>query len=318
MTRSNAAYAADGYARVKQAQLNQDHEGSQADSKPGQAKSQGGKDKTQGGVRGLGALLTTQGVGELSAINGIAGAYAERVPVLHVVGVASTKLQKSRAVLHHTLGDGLTRVFEEAHSGITCARAFLQGAEDAAAEIDRILLAALTKARPAYLSLPTDLVFIPVDKKRLETPVVPDSVGFENHDVLPTGKKVQDEEKKRLAFVVKEIERLWDGAKDPIVLIDACSIRYGVSHLVRDLVHATKVKVRIRAPFSLFLRAMLTFYSCSSTRVRAFIHCAEPSSRASTSSMPASPPPPHPPAPPLPPSLNPSQPQPLLGPRTRL
>ncbi|TNY24555.1 thiamine diphosphate-binding protein [Rhodotorula diobovata] len=238
----NAAYAADGYARVKQAQLNQDHEGSQADSKPGQAKSQGGKDKTQGGVRGLGALLTTQGVGELSAINGIAGAYAERVPVLHVVGVASTKLQKSRAVLHHTLGDGLTRVFEEAHSGITCARAFLQGAEDAAAEIDRILLAALTKARPAYLSLPTDLVFIPVDKKRLETPVVPDSVGFENHDVLPTGKKVQDEEKKRLAFVVKEIERLWDGAKDPIVLIDACSIRYGVSHLVRDLVHATKVK----------------------------------------------------------------------------
>ena len=31
----------------------------------------GGKDKTQGGVRGLGALLTTQGVGELSAVNGI-------------------------------------------------------------------------------------------------------------------------------------------------------------------------------------------------------------------------------------------------------
>lgn len=197
-------------------------------------------------MRGLGALLTTQGVGELSAINGIgaslspnpmlksgstssrltstaapstAGAYAERVPVIHVAGVASTKLQKSRAVLHHTLGDGFTNVFEQAHSGITCARAFLQKAEDAASEIDRILLAALTTARPAYLTLPTDLVFVPVDKKRLETPIIPDSVAFENKDVLPTGKKVQDETKKRLEFVVKEIERLWEGAEDPIVLV---------------------------------------------------------------------------------------------------
>lgn len=48
----NAAYAADGYARVV----------------------------------GAGALLTTFGVGELSAINGIAGSYAEYVPVLHIVG----------------------------------------------------------------------------------------------------------------------------------------------------------------------------------------------------------------------------------------
>lgn len=48
----NAAYAADGYARVKQSQSNAEgHEG----------------------VRGLGALITTFGVGELSALNGIAG-----------------------------------------------------------------------------------------------------------------------------------------------------------------------------------------------------------------------------------------------------
>ncbi|GAA6058075.1 hypothetical protein JCM3770_002249 [Rhodotorula araucariae] len=238
----NAAYAADGYARVKQAQLNQDHEGDQADSNPGEAKAAGGKDKTQGGVRGLGALLTTQGVGELSAVNGIAGAYAERVPVIHIVGVASTKLQKSRAVLHHTLGDGQYHVFEQAYSGITCARAFLRRAEDAAAEIDRILLAALTTARPAYLTLPTDLVFIPVDKKRLETPIIPEVVAFDNTHILPTGKKVQDETQKRLEFVVKEIERLWESSKEPIVLLDACAIRYGVGHLVRDLVQATKVK----------------------------------------------------------------------------
>ncbi|BGP14737.1 hypothetical protein JCM10213v2_002688 [Rhodosporidiobolus nylandii] len=239
----NAAYAADGYARVKQAQLNQSNEGTTDAAKAGAAKDQNGQEKTQGGVRGLAALLTTYGVGELSAVNGIAGAYSERVPIIHVVGAPSTKLQKSRALLHHTLGDqGDFNVFEQASRGITCAQAFLSSAENAAQEIDRILLAALTTARPAYLTLPTDLVYAPVDKRRLAKPVIPKSVGYDDQDVLPTGKKVEQEEQKRLEFVVKEITRLWDDAKEPIILIDACAIRYGVGHLVRDLVKATGVK----------------------------------------------------------------------------
>jgi len=48
----NAAYAADGYARI----------------------------------RGVGAFSSTFGVGELSAINGVAGAFAERVPVVAITG----------------------------------------------------------------------------------------------------------------------------------------------------------------------------------------------------------------------------------------
>jgi pyruvate decarboxylase len=245
--------------------MNALHEGEQSDSKPGHAKDAQGTDKSQGGVRGLGALLTTFGVGELSAVNGIgaqirtpepffhaveqltrdlsaAGAYSERVPVLHIVGVPSTKLQKSKALLHHTLGDGAFNVFEQASKGITCARAFLQRAEDAAAEIDRVIFEALRTARPAYVTLPTDLVFTPVDKKRLETPIIPDRVGFHDKNVLPTGKKVEEEEKERLEFVVDEIARLWSKAKEPVVLIDACAIRYGVGHLVRDLIKATGVR----------------------------------------------------------------------------
>ena len=68
----NAAYAADGYARIK----------------------------------GAGALLTTYGVGELSALNGVAGSYAEHVPVLHIVGAPCTGAQQRGELLHHTLGDG--------------------------------------------------------------------------------------------------------------------------------------------------------------------------------------------------------------------
>jgi len=35
-------------------------------------------------------VVTTYGVGELSALNGIAGAYAESLPVIHIVGNTAT------------------------------------------------------------------------------------------------------------------------------------------------------------------------------------------------------------------------------------
>lgn len=58
----NAAYAADGYARIK----------------------------------GIAALSTTFGVGELSAINAIAGSYAEYLPIFHLVGMPSSGTQESK------------------------------------------------------------------------------------------------------------------------------------------------------------------------------------------------------------------------------
>lgn len=98
-------------------------------------------------------------------------------------------------------------------------QAILTSANNAAEEIDRILLAALTTARPAYLTLPTDLVFAPVDKTRLANPIIPSRVSFREKSVLPTGKKIEEEEQKRLEFVVGEIVRLWDKATNPIVLV---------------------------------------------------------------------------------------------------
>ena len=69
----NASYAADGYARI----------------------------------RGAAMLVTTYGVGELSALNGVMGAKAERSLVFHVVGMPSIQHQRVRKITHHTLGDGV-------------------------------------------------------------------------------------------------------------------------------------------------------------------------------------------------------------------
>src|SRR5678816_3248540 len=69
----NASYAADGYARA----------------------------------RGAAMLSTTYAVGELSAINGVMGAKAERSLVYHVVGMPSYQNQRLRKTMHHTFGDGV-------------------------------------------------------------------------------------------------------------------------------------------------------------------------------------------------------------------
>lgn len=63
--------------------------------------------------------MTTFGVGELSAINGIAGSYAEKVPVIQIVGSPTMAVQNAHKLVHHTLGDGKFDHFENMHESVT-------------------------------------------------------------------------------------------------------------------------------------------------------------------------------------------------------
>lgn len=118
----NAAYMADGYARV----------------------------------RGIGVLTTTFGVGELSALNGIAGSCAERVPVVHLVGMPVRAVQARRGIIHHTLGDGDFGAWAAMSERVSCASAILTP-ENALHEVDRCLSAARVYSRPVYLGIPADV-----------------------------------------------------------------------------------------------------------------------------------------------------------------
>ncbi len=117
-----AGYAADGYARV----------------------------------RGLGVLCTTFGVGELSAINAVAGAYSEHVPLLDLVGAPSTLVQAAGRATHHTLGDGDFLHTLRMTAEVTVAQSMLS-LTDAPAEIDRVLSEIMRTGQPGYLCLPTDV-----------------------------------------------------------------------------------------------------------------------------------------------------------------
>lgn len=128
----NAAYASDGYARIK----------------------------------GVAALSTTFGVGELSALNGIAGAFAERLPIFHLVGMPASKLQKSKRLSHHTLGDGDFEVFYRMSQDIVCAHAIITP-ENCVIETERLIAQALHERRPVYFGIPSDYALMPIIKQTI-------------------------------------------------------------------------------------------------------------------------------------------------------
>ncbi|EIN12769.1 pyruvate decarboxylase [Punctularia strigosozonata HHB-11173 SS5] len=193
----NAAYAADGYARVKE--------------------------------HSIGALLTTFGVGELSAVNGIAGAFSEMVPVVHIVGVPSTDQQKNKPMLHHTLGDGRYTAYLEAYKQFTVAHASLNNAKAAPAEIDRVLEECIIQGRPTYIMLPTDIAYAKTSSSRLKVPL----------KTLPPP-NVEEVEEFVLDEIVKQVHAVED---EVIILVDACSIRHHVREELAELLESTKFPV---------------------------------------------------------------------------
>jgi len=98
------------------------------------------------------------GVGELSAVNAVAGAYSEQVPLVHIVGCPSTSLQRREAVLHHTLGNGDFHVFRDMQKPISYTQVYLDDPATAPAEIDRAVTDCYLHARPVYILLPSDMV----------------------------------------------------------------------------------------------------------------------------------------------------------------
>ena len=187
----NAAYAADGYSRIK----------------------------------GLGVIITTFGVGELSALNGIAGSYAEHVGVLHIVGVPSLSSQAKQLLLHHTLGNGDFTVFHRMSANISETTAMITDLASAPAEVDRCIRTAYIAQRPVYLGLPANLVDLYVPAKLLDTKI--------DLDLKANDAEAETE-------VLETILQLVGEAKNPIILSDACASRHNVKPEVKALIDATQ------------------------------------------------------------------------------
>lgn len=167
-------------------------------------------------------------MGELSAINGVAGAYSERVPIVHIVGVPSTKSQAQGALLHHTLGNGDFRVFGKMYQPISEAVANLIDVRTAAEQIDNLLIACFRTCRPVYIALPSDMAYKEIDSAPLSTPL--------NLEVPKNDISTENE-------CVERIFDLLYSAKKPIILCDACCVRFHLQDAARELVEAWQCPV---------------------------------------------------------------------------
>lgn len=148
----NAAYASDGYAKI---------------------------------MNTFSVLITTLGVGELSALNGIASAFAEFVPILHIVGAVATIKEKHNETAsvekiqnwHHLIQNKNALEAPDCHvfnkmsepvsicSETLTAEGLFNG--DNFDKIDNVITQILKESRPGYLFIPADLPDIKVPSSRL-------------------------------------------------------------------------------------------------------------------------------------------------------
>jgi len=193
----NAAYAADGYARI----------------------------------RGAAMLTTTYGVGELSAINGVMGSLTHRLPVFHLVGMPSERIQVQNLITHHNLGDTNYHRFlpiSGAAAGVTAVLTPTNCVE----ELERVIREALRLSKPAYIAISELSGYSPI----VGTPV--------------TGKPLA--EIKRQTSVPAELEsalatillRL-EAAKNPVAIVTALTARYGLRAQVHELLRKINLPAAI-------------------------------------------------------------------------
>jgi indolepyruvate decarboxylase len=128
----NAGYAADGYAREK----------------------------------GVSALVLTFGVGGLSAVNAVAGAFAEDLPVIVVSGGPNVSSLMENRILHHTLAlpEEADKFVLSVYKEITAHAVVIREASTAAFRIDEAIRIALSARKPVYIEIACNLAGAMISK----------------------------------------------------------------------------------------------------------------------------------------------------------
>ena len=113
-------------------------------------------------LQGLGVAVVTYGVGALKLLNPVAGAYAERSPLLVISGAPGLRESDEHALLHHRIraSDTQERFFKEVCSQTAC----LDSGRTAVDKMLRVLEAMRRESRPGYLELPRDSLTRPVPR----------------------------------------------------------------------------------------------------------------------------------------------------------
>ncbi|WP_165071011.1 alpha-keto acid decarboxylase family protein [Paludisphaera rhizosphaerae] len=174
-------------------------------------------------VNGLGCVCVTYCVGGLSAANSIAGAFAEKSPVIVLSGSPGIGERARNPLLHHKVKTFDTQFDVFQH--LTVASAILDRPETAFSEIDRVLDAALRYKRPVYLELPRDQVH-----------VVPDAPHHRRTTVV-------ESDPDALREALDETEAMLTAAKRPMILADVEIHRFHLQDELIELAESTGMPI---------------------------------------------------------------------------
>ena len=114
------------------------------------------------GARARAMPMTTYAVGELSALNGVMGAKAERSCVFHLVGMQTMRHQRIHRITHHTLGDGVFQNFANISAQAACVSAVITP-DNCIPEMERLIATAKAESQPAYILVASDYAVTPVN-----------------------------------------------------------------------------------------------------------------------------------------------------------
>jgi indolepyruvate decarboxylase len=174
-------------------------------------------------INGIGLVCVTYCVGGLNVLNAIAGAYAEKSPVVVISGAPGRKDREKDPLLHHKVKTFETqrRVYDE----VTVASTVLLDEERAAAEIVRCVDACLRHKRPVYIEVPHDMA-------GREIPI---ALG------PPTAAEISDPP--ALAEAVEETLALLRAAKRPVILAGVELARYRLAPLVVQIAERINIPI---------------------------------------------------------------------------
>jgi indolepyruvate decarboxylase len=156
-------------------------------------------------INGIGLVCVTYCVGGLNALNAVAGAYAEKSPVVVVSGAPGRADREKDPLLHHKVKTFETqrRVYDE----VTVASAVLLDEERAAEEIVRCVDACLRHKRPVYIEVPHDMVDRPIPiHSAIELPT-PQSDPSALHEALAESVAMLAKAKKPVILAGVELHR---------------------------------------------------------------------------------------------------------------
>jgi len=176
-------------------------------------------------INGIGLVCVTYCVGGLNVLNAIAGAYAEKSPVVVVSGAPGRKDREKDPLLHHKVKTFETqrRIYDE----VTVASTVLLDEQRAASEIVRCVEECLRQKRPVYIEVPHDIV----DRK---IPITGISLAA-----------LEKSDPHTLDAAVMETLSLIRAAKKPVILAGVELARYRMARLVVRI--AEKMNIPIAA-----------------------------------------------------------------------